>query len=134
MQSLLSDGMMAASRTTRAVLTNVVTIVVTTGLGMEIEFEWDEEKRLSNIEKHGVDFEDAFPVFDGQPVLTVPDLRNIEERYKTVADVGPRFITVVWTPRDQRVRLISARRSSRAERRAYRASYNERAERENSPR
>jgi uncharacterized DUF497 family protein len=92
---------------------------------MEIEFEWDEEKRRINFEKHDVDFEEAYQVFDGRPVLTVPDLRYAEERYKTIADVGPRFITVVWTPRDQRVRLISVRRSSRAERRAYRASYSE---------
>jgi uncharacterized DUF497 family protein len=66
-------------------------------------------------------------VFDGRPVLTVPDLRYLEERYKTVAHVGPRFITVVWTRRDNRIRLISVRRSSRAERRAYRESYGERA-------
>lgn len=92
-----------------------------------MEFEWDEEKRLSNFEKHEVDFDEAYAVFDGRPVLTVPDLRYLEERYKTIAALGPRFITVVWTPRDHRIRLISVRRSSRAERRSYRESYGERS-------
>lgn len=94
---------------------------------MEIEFEWDEDKRRLNFEKHEVGFEEAFPVFDGRDVMTVPDPRHDEDRYKTVAWVGGVFISVVWTPRDARIRLISVRRSSRAERRAYRALYGERA-------
>ena len=93
---------------------------------MDLEFEWDEEKRLANLEKHEVGFEEAYPVFDGRPVLTVRDHRHVEERYKTVAKINPRFITVVWTPRDLKIHLISVRRSSRAERRAYRALYGER--------
>jgi uncharacterized DUF497 family protein len=92
---------------------------------MDLEFEWDEGKRLANIEKHDVGFEEAYPVFDGRPVLTVPDHRHAEERYKTVAEVGRRFVTIVWTPRDLKIRLFSVRRSSRAERRTYRALYGE---------
>jgi uncharacterized DUF497 family protein len=93
---------------------------------MDLEFEWDEGKRLTNFEKHEVSFKGAYPIFDGRPVLTVPDHRHEEERYKTVAEVSSRLITVVWTPRDLKIRLISVRRSSRAERRAYRTLYGER--------
>lgn len=94
---------------------------------MEVEFEWDEQERRLNVEKHALDFEEAFPVFDGRDVMTVPDLRHDEEPHKTVARVGPRFISVVWTPLENRIRFISVRRSSRAERRGYRALYGERA-------
>jgi uncharacterized DUF497 family protein len=38
---------------------------------MSQEFEWDEIKRLSNIEKLGIDFEDTIEVFDGRPAATV---------------------------------------------------------------
>ena len=38
---------------------------------MELEFEWDEEKRLSNIAKHGIDFLRVRELFDGRPTYTV---------------------------------------------------------------
>ena len=36
-----------------------------------MEFEWDEEKRLANIAKHNIDFEDVVPLFHGQPLYEV---------------------------------------------------------------
>ena len=86
---------------------------------MDLEFEWDEEKRLSNIEKHGIDFEDAIAVFDGRPATTKPSRFQNEPRLVTIAIVDNRFMTVVWTPRGDRIRLISARRSRHAEKRAH---------------
>lgn len=86
-----------------------------------MEFEWDEEKRRTNLEKHGIEFEEAYPVFDGRERLTLPDPRHVEERFITIADVGTGFLSVVWTPRGGRIRLISVRSASRAERRAYRS-------------
>jgi len=35
-----------------------------------MEFEWDEAKRLSNLEKHRIDFADVEAIFDGRPVVT----------------------------------------------------------------
>jgi uncharacterized protein len=42
------------------------------------EFEWDEAKRLSNIEKHGIDFKVADLVFDGRPILNLLSGRESE--------------------------------------------------------
>ncbi len=86
---------------------------------MEQRFEWDEGKRLSNIDKHGIDFEDAIDVFDGRPATTRQSDCANERRYVTTAIVRDKYITVVWTPRGDRIRLISARRSREAERRDY---------------
>ena len=38
---------------------------------MEMEFEWDEDKRRLNLEKHGIDFEDAIAIWEGDVVQSV---------------------------------------------------------------
>jgi uncharacterized DUF497 family protein len=74
-------------------------------------FEWDENKRRSNLAKHGIDFLAACTVFDGRAAYTFATPRPEEPRWATVGLVEGRCITVVWTPRGHRKRLISARRS-----------------------
>jgi uncharacterized protein len=44
-----------------------------------MEFEWDENKRLINLEKHGLDFRDVDLVFSGK-VVVVPAKHSSEER------------------------------------------------------
>lgn len=83
-------------------------------------FEWDEDKRLSNIRKHGIDFRDAQLLFDGRPVFTVPSPGDEEQRFTTTGIIGDRIYTGIWTLRDEAYRLISARRARHAEERAYR--------------
>lgn len=61
-------------------------------------FEWDEDKRLSNIDKHGIDFRDMRRLFDGRPVYTVSTPRDDEQRFATTGIVDARFFTVIWTP------------------------------------
>lgn len=85
-----------------------------------VEFEWDEDKRLSNIEKHGLDFEDADQFVDGRPVFTTSNLRGNEKRYVTSAQIEHRFLTLAWTMRDEKIRVISMRRARNAEERAHR--------------
>ncbi len=84
-------------------------------------FGWDDAKNAANIAKHGVDFALARRIFDG-PVLTRADMRvEYGERRDIsigVAD-GAVMLTVVHTNRTGRVRIISARRASRRERRHY---------------
>jgi uncharacterized DUF497 family protein len=86
------------------------------------EFEWDENKRLSNVEKHGVDFFFAAHAFDGRPTYTYRSPRGGEDRWGTVArlDDGHVYV-VIWTEREERVRIISAHRAYDREVRAYRA-------------
>lgn len=87
-----------------------------------LEFEWDERKCLSNLAKHGIDFQDAARVFDG-PALEIASNRDGEERRLAVGMVEEREVAVVYTVREGRYRIISARRARRYERRAYRAAY-----------
>ena len=86
-------------------------------------FEWDDAKRASNIARHGIDFLSASGVFDGRPSISVRSGYQDEERFVTVALIDERFVTVVWTYRDDTVRIISARRSRTNEKRNYYARF-----------
>ncbi len=83
-------------------------------------FEWDEEKRLLNLKRHGIDFERAGQIFDGRPVITRATLRVGEDRWMTTGHLEGRYVTVIWTWRGERIRLISARRARDGEERAHR--------------
>lgn len=84
-----------------------------------MEFEWDEAKRAANIEKHGLDFLRAAQLFDGRPAVTASSSQGGEPRWKTTGLIENVFITVIWTAREGRVRIISARRAWNAEEREY---------------
>jgi len=86
-----------------------------------VEFEWDEEKAIENLRKHGVDFADAALVFEDELALTRPDLYSThEERFATLGcDPYRRLLVVVYTWRGERIRLISAREATGKERRQY---------------
>ncbi len=81
-------------------------------------FEWDERKRVLNLEKHGIDFRDAVGLFD-HPHLTVETSRNGEVRKVSLGTVAQCVIAVVCTDRAGTVRIISARAARRNERQAY---------------
>lgn len=84
------------------------------------DFEWDETKRLSNIEKHGIDFADAKEAFADPAAYTFasPVLAN-EQRYVTVGTTKGMLVAVISTHRDSVVRIISARAARRSERELY---------------
>jgi uncharacterized DUF497 family protein len=87
------------------------------------EFEWDEAKRFTNIRKHGLDFKHGRRLFDGRPVLiTVVDYPG-EVRLSAIGELDDEMVTAFWTIRGDKIRLISMRRASRAERRQYRQLY-----------
>ncbi len=83
-------------------------------------FEWDEDKRLLNLEKHGLDFIDAQLLFDGRKTITAPSDYPVEARFLTIAIFDGKFHTVVWTWREETRRIISFRRARHGEERAYR--------------
>ena len=93
---------------------------------MERYFEWSEQKAEINLRKHGIRFEDAARVFDDPLAVTDQDrIENGEQRWQTVgmAD-GYLLLVVAHTVRFEDegievVRIISARRVDRAERRRY---------------
>lgn len=93
-------------------------------------FEWDGEKNLQNIAKHGVSFDTASRIFDGI-VLTAEDRRFDygETRLISIGAVeGIVVLTVAHTDRDGRIRLISARPASRKERNRYEQALRSRIE------
>jgi uncharacterized DUF497 family protein len=83
-------------------------------------FEWDPFKAATNLAKHGVDFADAATALHDDHALTVLDQTEEESRFVTLGlDPMGRLLVVVYTWRDDRVRIISARRATRRERRQY---------------
>ena len=86
-----------------------------------MEYQWDPEKAASNLEKHGVDFADAVGIFEDEWALTVKDeVVEGEQRFATLGtDFLERVLVVVYTHRGGEIRLISARRATRKERRTY---------------
>src|SRR3954451_21844018 len=84
------------------------------------DFEWHEPKATSNYIDHGIPFEAAARVFfDGDRLDVVDDCRNYgEERRIAIGTVDGVCMSVVYTLRNGVVRIISARRASRKERRS----------------
>ena len=85
-----------------------------------MEYEWDEAKRLINLHKHGIDFIDVPPVFDGD-IITVEDDRYDygEQRFVTFGLLQGRVIAVVHTELEYCVRIISARKATKYEQQTY---------------
>lgn len=94
-----------------------------------MQFEWDEEKEKENIIKHKIDFTTAAFVFDDENRLEIYDSDHSidEERYKTIGAIGETLVvvTVIYTERGDRIRLISARKATAKERRMYYDSFQE---------
>jgi uncharacterized protein len=87
-----------------------------------MRWTWDAAKSEANRAKHGVSFDLARLVFDDPLHLSQPDPHADGDRWQTVGQVGPALLFVVHTWADDEVvesRLISARRGTRQERRAY---------------
>jgi uncharacterized DUF497 family protein len=87
-----------------------------------MDIEWDKAKAAANLRKHGVSFDEAATVFLDALALTGsdPDHSIGENRYVTFGmSSSGRLLTVCHTARSDRIRLISARRSTRVEKGFY---------------
>jgi hypothetical protein len=82
---------------------------------------WDEAKRKSNLEKHGLDFKDAHLVYDNPDKCTYESTRKNERRLMdlAVAVVRGRLLAPIYTRRGDDARVISFRPASREEREQY---------------
>ncbi len=90
---------------------------------MGIVFDWDLRKAQSNRAKHGVSFEEASTVFGDPLSLTITDpahSRLAQERFVTMGSsyLG-RLLVVVHRDKDESIRIISARKAARRERKDY---------------
>ncbi len=88
-----------------------------------MRFAWDERKRRSNLEKHGLDFFDVSTVFEA-PYIVVPSAHEgEEERFLAIGVFEGRLVTVVYTTRSEAIRIISFRRARHEERKKYQELY-----------
>ncbi|MBI4728506.1 MAG: BrnT family toxin [Acidobacteria bacterium] len=87
-----------------------------------MEFEWDPAKAVENERKHDVSFDEAATVFGDALSLTIPDPGHSdqEDRFVLLGEsFRGRFLVVVHTVREDRIRIIGARMATRTERRGY---------------
>ena len=85
-----------------------------------MNFEWEDTKRKSNIKKHGIDFINAPMIFTGY-TLTIEDDRYDygEERFVTFGILDGRVVVVVHTETEDSIRIISIRKATKYEEKAY---------------
>ena len=85
-----------------------------------MEIEWDNNKAASNLIKHKIDFEDAKNIFLDPNRLEREDKRDYNEtRIQVIGIVNQVILFVVYTKRNGKNRIISARRANKNERRQY---------------
>jgi uncharacterized protein len=85
-----------------------------------MQLEWDEAKRLTNLKKHELDFEDAATVFEGV-YLEVEDTREDygEPRFKVLGMLRNNVIVLIYAPRSESIRIISMRKADSDESNEY---------------
>ena len=91
---------------------------------MEMRFEWDSEKAQTNLRKHGVAFEDAVRVWSDPRRIERIDTSFDEERWQTIGMIGGQLLLLVANTSQSKdglevIRIISARRAEKSERKAY---------------
>ena len=88
---------------------------------MDITFEWDKRKAVTNLTKHGLSFDDAIRVFaDDKRVVAIDNRTDYgEERLITVGYIAGRLCVVVYTESHHIIRIISARKANRREQKKY---------------
>ncbi len=85
-----------------------------------VRFEWDPEKNTANLRKHGIDFATAIRVFQDCVLERMDDRYDYGEiRIAAIGRVDGIEVTVYYTERSGVRRIISARKATRNERKAY---------------
>jgi len=87
---------------------------------MIVEYEWDEDKRRSNLLKHGIDFIDIEQAFANETV-TILDARHDygEQRFITFGLFAGRVVVIAHTETDEVIRIISVRKATKREESSY---------------
>ena len=84
-----------------------------------MEFEFDPEKSTSNRKKHGIDFVEAQVLWDDLDLIEIPLVTVDEPRYLVIGMIKGKHWSGIITYREERVRIISIRRSRKEEREIY---------------
>ncbi len=85
-----------------------------------MQYEWDEAKRQSNIQKHGIDFLGIEKVFAGQTITIMDDRIDYgEARFVTLGLLQGRVVVIAHTETDEVIRIISVRKATKHEEISY---------------
>lgn len=85
-----------------------------------MKFEWDESKRLINLQKHGIDFADVWRVFEYETYTIIDDRFDYEEiRYLSLGLLFGEVVAVLHTETKANVRIISVRKAEKYEQNKY---------------
>lgn len=80
-----------------------------------MKYEYNSNKSLSNKQKHGIDFEDAKLLWNDDRMVEILTSYEDEERFINIGKINSKFYTVVSTIREDKIRIISARRARKKE-------------------
>lgn len=91
------------------------------GYNKSVQYSWDPKKAASNLKNHGVSFEEAATVLENPLTEFAPELDSTEPRVRAigVSRQSRLLFVVALEITDDEMRIISARRANRAERRGY---------------
>ena len=79
-----------------------------------MRFEWDEEKRLINLRKHGIDFADVWRAFENEIYSIIDDRFDYgETRFFALGLLSGRIVAISYTETDEVRRIISVRRGNK---------------------
>ena len=82
--------------------------------------EWDSTKNQINIEKHGIDFSDAYKIFENSIITKIDDRTDYrEKRWIGIAILEQVTVVLVYTKRGNNIRIISIRKANKIERKIY---------------
>ena len=85
-----------------------------------MKFEWDEQKRLINLQRHEIDFADVWRVFENETATRVDDRYDYGEiRYLSLGLLFGEVISVIYTENEEITRIISARKATKYEQEIY---------------
>jgi len=94
---------------------------------MSLKFEWDRRKAVSNLSKHGVSFEEALSVFGDSLARIFEDEDHSADEQREIIighSVKERLLVVCFTAQRESVRIFSARRATKRERKDYEENIN----------
>ena len=80
-----------------------------------MEFEFDKRKSQSNKKKHGIDFIEAQALWDHPDRIEIPAKTIDEERFVLIGKISDKYWSTIITYRNEKVRIISVRRSRKEE-------------------
>ena len=88
----------------------------------DLDFAWDEDKAAANVKKHGISFQEAKAVFGDPFSVTINDPAHSVSEYRFVdigASTSGMILAVAYAERGQKIRLVSCRKATKAERKIY---------------